>query len=222
MTCFTLISIFGVIVPYFCSIGSWILIFYILLGDFRFIAVSSFFMADVISKKPLLFFGLLLVAPLVVYPLKTGCLKSGRRLLKQSSSFINRFLSYLQVWFSLVSLSPKFCRYLFSLMGKAIVFFPKYGYQFQWPSSLMMIKVLEPSSFTPSVFLSYMQTDTASVLLEVIGYIRFLQSQIEVMLLSFLLCFFLFFYSPFTNYHEAQSCHIQTLTHTHTLKASLP
>ncbi|CAI9298822.1 unnamed protein product [Lactuca saligna] len=38
-----------------------------------FIAVSSFFMADVISKKLLLFFGLLLVAPLVVYPLKTGC-----------------------------------------------------------------------------------------------------------------------------------------------------
>ncbi|KAL7595036.1 hypothetical protein Lser_V15G29794 [Lactuca serriola] len=84
-----------------------------------FIAVSSFFMADVISKKPLLFFGLLLVAPLVVYPLKTGCLTSGRRLLKQSSSFINRFLSYLQ-------------------------------------------------------------TDTGSMLLEVIGYIRFLQSQIEV------------------------------------------
>ncbi|KAL4578427.1 hypothetical protein LXL04_014550 [Taraxacum kok-saghyz] len=42
-------------------------------------------MADVIiSKKLLLFFGLLLVLPLVVCPFETGGLKSGRRLLKHS------------------------------------------------------------------------------------------------------------------------------------------
>ncbi|CAI9298710.1 unnamed protein product [Lactuca saligna] len=50
----------------------------------EFIAVSSFFMADVISKKLLLFFGLTLVVPPVVYPLETGSLTSGRRLLKHS------------------------------------------------------------------------------------------------------------------------------------------
>ncbi|KAI3518549.1 hypothetical protein L1887_07354 [Cichorium endivia] len=41
-------------------------------------------MADVVSKKLLLFLGLLLVVPLVVSPLETGCLTSGRRLLKHS------------------------------------------------------------------------------------------------------------------------------------------
>lgn len=40
------------------------------------------------------------------------------------------------------------------------------------------------------VFFSLFQTDTASVLLEAIGYIRFLQSQIQVMsLLSFLFAY---------------------------------
>ena len=34
------------------------------------------------------------------------------------------------------------------------------------------------------MFVSLLQTDTASVLLEVIGYIRFLQGQIQVMFLS--------------------------------------
>lgn len=46
------------------------------------------------------------------------------------------------------------------------------------------------------VVVALLQTDTASVLLEAIGYIRFLQGQIEVMMLInfFLILFFLYYF----------------------------
>lgn len=47
----------------------------------------------------------------------------------------------------------------------------------------------------------WLQTDTASVLLEAIGYIRFLQNQIEVIYAT---SNSTSFYSSFTNYHERQ------------------